>query len=1415
MKRHQCRHCGQVLDTYAALKRHLVSHATPAVIEHTYSVAPPLDVPREVPREVPPSEQAKRTKYSCKCDATFDIWDDLQDHVRSVCRLSSSRSRSRSSSSNRKQTTVYTCAKCGMTYNKRVNLTRHVRNECTADDDDTTPPSPKISIREDTTPNHPLVTDADPIDPPARLPFADNLSSELLDVVRAHWSTIRTRVTRGPLQCRYDYRVTTLDTTVLEPSLRNVFQEQTNAFKINLSYGFVLRNKNTGQYKYYHPSCNCCGRYLDEPSLITNSKDFDKFLERIRETDVLQWAINQRPDSAWVCELVTNVTFFVNRIIDHPIGCVGMTDLPMYIKKNKAVIALEKEPQYSKRYNDNLCLFRCLALHRGCERRRLEPAVETLYATYAQDGVPMAAFAGVTMDDLYRVETTFETNVCVYRLVKPDGDEAEEEDGGKATAELVRRSVCKYPDTLYLNLHGTHYSYIQDRRMYCHSYRCRKCGDSLWKDAWHLRNHESTCTGGVRRVYPGGVYHSTPSVFERLADENIRVAEALQYYPYRATFDFECWFDTEHLPADSAQVHWVARHVPLSVSVASNVPGHEQVTCIVTDGDVNKLVSTMMTVLQAMSEAAYDKIKDSYDHVLEQLAGEVTKWDAREEAARDAAAREAGEKKGRAATNPYKTLMGQMYGWMRQLPVVGFNSGKYDLNAIKQFLIPYFLTTSKTDVEQDEAADEREQEGNRKVETDGIGSMFVIKRNNTFMCLSTDQLKFVDMINYIAPGFSYDKYLKAYGCEVTKGHFPYEYMDRLERLDDTTLPPKEAFFSRLKNEGISDEDYASCQEAWRVNGMTTLRDFLVWYNNRDVVPFLQAIDRQFAFYRQRGIDMFKQGISVPGLTLLYLFNNLQEKTYFTIFNEKSKDLHDLVKANIVGGPSIIFHRYHETGVTTLRRNEYGEAARPCRAIVGYDANALYLWSLMQDMPMGWYTRRRAEKDFRPESAQLYGQMAGEWLTWESERTGRSIRHQINGREKRIGKHRVDGWCSETKTAYQFQGCFFHGCSCNREEVNAVNGKPMAQLLAETRKTTAYLRHFVTVVELWECEWKEMRRTPAVRKCVDAAFPRRRHVQWTMTSQQILNGVRAGTVFGMIECDVRVPEALRAHFAEMQPVFKNIGMQREDLGPFMRRYAEEHDIMKTPRRMLVGSYCGDKILLATPLLRWYLDHGLEVLHVYQVVEYDPVPCFRRFGDAVSKARREGDVHRDRTIIADTMKLLGNSGYGKTITNVDRHRDVSYCTEKAASLLVNDKRFRQLDMVVDDAYEIELNKKTVKYTLPVHVGFFVLQYAKLRMLQFYYDFIVRYVERPLFEYCEMDTDSAYLALAAESVDDLVTPTLRDHYFRHRSEWLPSECCDDHRNDYVRCRLANRPWVGDEACCKARRAFDKRTPGLFKVE
>ena len=99
-----------------------------------------------------------------------------------------------------------------------------------------------------------------------------------------------------------------------------------------------------------------------------------------------------------------------------------------------------------------------------------------------------------------------------------------------------------------------------------------------------------------------------------------------------------------------------------------------------------------MDILRAMSDAAHDKIKHSYEDVLEQLAEALTNWDEREHAARSH-----NDKESHPATNPYKALMGQLYEWMHKLPFIGFNSGKYDLNAIKQFLIPYFITTSKTD----------------------------------------------------------------------------------------------------------------------------------------------------------------------------------------------------------------------------------------------------------------------------------------------------------------------------------------------------------------------------------------------------------------------------------------------------------------------------------------------------------------------------------------------------------------------------------------------------------------------------------------------------------------------------------------------------------------------------------------------
>ena len=422
----------------------------------------------------------------------------------------------------------FTCDVCHSSFGRKDNLDRHKRTlRCGA------PPQPGPSAPK----RRRIALNEDPLSPPPVEHLDDELSSDLQDAVRDNWGSIRTYVAQGPVQTRYNHRLTTMDTRELQEPLRQLFEEQTTDFKVNLSFGFILKQKVTGRLRYYHSSNNCCGRLLEEPSLITNRGDFDRFLARIQESDILQWAIAQRPNSDWVCEHVTNATFFLNRIVQHPIGCVGVT-LPDYVKHNKAIVGLEKDHHRNATYNDNLCLFRCLALHQGCDVRHLEATVVTLYAKYTDTLVH--DFAGVTIDDLSKIEATFGVNVVVYKL--------DEITDGTTVGELVRRSLCQITDTMTLNLYEPHFSYIRDINMYCHSYRCSKCENSMWKRPAWLERHELRCEAGVNRIYKGGVYHPPQSIFQRLDDEGIVVGEGLRYYPYRATFDFECYFDRENIP---------------------------------------------------------------------------------------------------------------------------------------------------------------------------------------------------------------------------------------------------------------------------------------------------------------------------------------------------------------------------------------------------------------------------------------------------------------------------------------------------------------------------------------------------------------------------------------------------------------------------------------------------------------------------------------------------------------------------------------------------------------------------------------------------------------------------------------------------------------------------------------------------
>ena len=63
--------------------------------------------------------------------------------------------------------------------------------------------------------------------------------------------------------------------------------------------------------------------------------------------------------------------------------------------------------------------------------------------------------------------------------------------------------------------------------------------------------------------------------------------------------------------------------------------------------------------------------------------------------------------------------------------------------------------------------------------------------------------------------------------------------------------------------------------------MKTFKDFLEWYNNLDVLPFIEAVEKMKTFYKAKKLDLFKDGVSLPGLVLKYLLGLAQQHRWRT------------------------------------------------------------------------------------------------------------------------------------------------------------------------------------------------------------------------------------------------------------------------------------------------------------------------------------------------------------------------------------------------------------------------------------------------------------------------------------------------------------------------------------------------------
>ena len=194
----------------------------------------------------------------------------------------------------------------------------------------------------------------------------------------------------------------------------------------------------------------------------------------------------------------------------------------------------------------------------------------------------------------------------------------------------------------------------------------------------------------------------------------------------------------------------------------------------------------------------------------------------------------------------------------------------------------------------------------------------------------------------------------------------------------------------------------------------------------------------------------------------------------------------------------------------------------------------------------------------------------------------------------------------------------------------------------------------------------------------------------------------------------------------------------------------------------------------------------------------------FVQSAVDARRQGDENPNSSVVTDTMKLLANSSYGYQIMDCSRHTVTKYLNDEKTHSAINTKKLKRLNHITDQLYEVVLVKSEIEHRESIIVGFFILQYAKLRMLELYYNFFKEFCDTDKYEELEMDTDSLYLALSDEILEDVIPP-------KKRTEWdqLRSKECTDNFTANATDNLF------PITCCNTHKRYDKREPGLFKEE
>ena len=333
-----------------------------------------------------------------------------------------------------------------------------------------------------------------------------------------------------------------------------------------------------------------------------------------------------------------------------------------------------------------------------------------------------------------------------------------------------------------------------------------------------------------------------------------------------------------------------------------------------------------------------------------------------------------------------------------------------------------------------------------------------------------------------------------------------------------------------------------------------------------------------------------------------------------------------------------------------------------------------------------------------------------------------------------------------------------------------------------------------VEEMWDCDWWESFKTDdKIKNHVRTHFPYKR----PLSTDSLLAKIKDWSLFGNVQCYLVVPDELKSKFAIFPPIFKNTEVGRDDIGDYMKNYAIENEMLKHPQRMLISSFKLENGTVITPLFNFYMELGLQCTKIYRFVQYSPRKCFNSFVQSVVDSRREGDENPLSGVVAETMKLLGNSSHGYQI--MDRSRQNIWTMKKPIRQSMN-HCLRDL---------IQLRRTYMRWSYwsqPLSTenpSLLVFSYFSMQNWQYWSSTITSLTNSAMWIKLKRWrwTHTHFTWHLLKRIYTTVSNQIRELIWKN-------DCRDSFKAD-AKSNFFPR------TCCSTHKKYDKREPGLFKEE